>query len=108
MPKPDPPRPWQISDGPWRLSQSLVDGDAWMFTLERDEVERPLIVVVSRQALKLGAPETMPVQTREAIETDGRSEAARVAQFDDPATCIVLGRNGYLPPPPGLLRLARL
>ena len=104
----DLPTPWRIISGPRRLRQSLVDGIAWSFTLERDGQERTLVVVVSRRALRVAVPETLPVETREAIATDGRSEAARVAQFDDSTSCVLLGRSGYLPGPPGLQRLARL
>lgn len=50
--------------------------------------------------------ETLPVQTREALETDGRSQAALIAQLDDPAECVVLDTSGSLPVPPGLARLA--
>lgn len=78
-----------------------------MFTLVRDGRERPLIVAVGRQALTVDPPELLPVQTREAIQTDGRSEAARVAQFDDPTSCVMLGQDGRLIPPLGLARLAR-
>jgi hypothetical protein len=101
------PRPWRIAEGPNRLSQSVIDGTAWGFTLEREGQRRSLIIAVTRQALNLGAAETLPVETREAVQTDGRSEAARVAQFNDPTSCVLLGRHGYLPPPPGLLILAR-
>ena len=101
----DFPRPWRIASGPRRFPQTVVEGIAWRFTLERESAERSLLVVVTRQALRVGAPETLPVETREAIATDGRSEAARVAQFDDPTSCVVLGRNGYLTPPTKLLHL---
>jgi hypothetical protein len=56
--------------------------------------------------LKLGRRGTLPVETRDAITTDGRSEAAKVAQFDDP-NCVVLGQSGSLPASPALSRLAR-
>jgi hypothetical protein len=101
----DIPIPWQIADGPHRLAQSLFHGTAWLFTLERDGHERQLIVAVTGQALELEAPDTLPTQTRDAIATNGRSEAARVAQFDDPTSCVLLGQHGYLPPPLGLARL---
>jgi hypothetical protein len=103
----DVPAPWQLISGPRRLAQRIVDGTAWLYMLERDGVERPVIVVVTRQALTQETPELLPVRTREAIRTEGRSEAARVAQFDDPANCVVLGRDGCLPTPAGLARLAR-
>ena len=103
----DLPRPWRITDGPHCISQSFVDGTAWLFTLERDGAERALIVAVSSQARRLAAVKQLPVETREAIRTDGRSEAARIAQLDDPAKCVVLDSNGYLPAPPGLALLAR-
>jgi hypothetical protein len=108
--KPDAemPPPWRIVDGPSRISQSVIDGTAWGFTLECGGGQRrSLIVAVTRQALGLGAVESLPVETREAVQTDGRSEAARVAQFNDPTGCVLLGRHGYLPPPPGLLMFAR-
>jgi len=101
------PTPWTLTGGPQPLLQGYVDGKAWRFTLERDGVERSLIIVISRHALDRSEPEEMPVETRTAIATDGRSEAARVAQLDDPTTCILLGRHGYLPPPPALIRLSR-
>ena len=103
----DLPTPWTLTDGPRPLLQGYVDGKAWRFTLARDGVERSLIIVISRHALDRSEPEEMPVETRAAIATDGRSEAARVAQLDDPTTCILLGRHGYLPPPPALIRLSR-
>jgi len=99
MPESDRPTPWRIAGGPRPLSQDLVDGAAWLFTLERHDQERSVVVIISRQALTHDQPEVLPVMTREAIATDGRSEAARVAQFDDPTSCVVLGRDGYLPPP---------
>ena len=100
------PTPWQITGGQ-RLAETMVDGRAWVFTLARGGRERQLTVVVSREAFKVDPPRLLPVQTREAIQTDGRSEAARVAQFDDPANCVVLGRDGYLPAPAGLARVPR-
>lgn len=69
----------------------MVDGRAWVFMLARDGRERQLLVVVTHEALTVDPLKLLPVQTREAIQTDGRSEAARVAQFDDPASCVVLG-----------------
>jgi hypothetical protein len=106
MGEPDIPNPWRIVGGGRRLLHDLVDGIAWCFTLERDGAERELIVVITRQALRAGAHEKLTVEAREAIATDGRSEAARVAQFDDSTSCVVLGRHGYLASPQ-LLRLAR-
>ena len=100
------PTPWQITGGP-RLAETIVDGRAWVFTLARGGRERQLTVVLTRQALTIDPPGLLPVQTREAIQTDGRSEAARVAQFDDPTTCVVLGREGYLPAPVRLARAGR-
>ena len=100
------PRPWQITGGP-RLAETIVDGRAWAFTLARGGRERQLTVVLTREALNVDSPGLLPVQTREAIQTDGRSEAARVAQFDDPTTCVVLGRHGYLPAPVKLARAPR-
>jgi hypothetical protein len=97
------PTPWQITGGP-RLAETMVDGRSWVFMLARGGRERQLLVVVSREAVRVDPPRLLPIQTREAIQTDGRSEAARVAQFDDPASCVVLGRDGYLPAP---VRLAR-
>src|SRR4051812_20215424 len=81
--------PWQITGGS-RLTETMVDGPAWVFTLSRAGRERQVTVVVSRKALKVDPLRLLPVQTREAIQTEGRSEAARVAQFDDPANCVVL------------------
>jgi hypothetical protein len=103
MSESDPPTPWRIAGGPRPLLQDLVDGAASLFTLERHDQERSVVVIVSRQALTHEQPEALPVMTREAIATDRRSEAARVAQLDDPTSCVVLGRDGYLPPPPGLM-----
>jgi hypothetical protein len=104
----DLPRPWRIVEGPHAISQVLVDGAAWRFRLERDGAERAVIVVVSGRALTLAsAGRELPIQVREAIQTDGRSEAARVAQFDDPAECVMLGADGYLPLPAALGRPAR-
>ena len=100
------PTPWQITGGP-RLAETMVDGRAWEFTLARSGRERHVTVVVSREALMMDPLKLLPVQTREAIQTDGRSEAARVAQFDDPTSCVVLGRNGYLPAPVRLARVRR-
>jgi hypothetical protein len=103
----DLPRPWRIVEGPNATSPVLVDGVAWWFGLERDGAERAVVVVVSGRALALAsAGMALPGRTREAIQTDGRSEAARVAQFDDPAECVMLGGDGYLPAPATLARLA--
>jgi hypothetical protein len=75
--------------------------------LERDGAERAVVVVVSGRALALAsAGRELPVRTREAIQTAGRSEAARVAQFDDPAECLMLGGDGDIPAPAALAHLA--
>jgi hypothetical protein len=104
----DLPRPWQIIDGPRALHHGFLEGRAWRFTLGRDGVERGLVVAVSPEAVKVArSGRSLPVQTREAIQTEGRSEAARAAQFDDPTSCVVLGPSGYLSAPPALARLAR-
>ena len=104
----DLPTPWTLTDGPRPLLQGYVDGKAWRFTLERDGVERSLIVAVSRHAVDLSERGEMPVETRAAIATDGRSEAARVAQLDEVASCVALGRAGYLRAWPGLARVAQM
>jgi hypothetical protein len=103
----DLPAPWQIVEGPHLLSQNAVDGRAWRLTLQRGHARRPVIVVVTREALMVDRLDLLPVPTREAILTDGRSEAARVAQFDDDARCVVLGRHGHQPAPLSLTRLAQ-
>ena len=104
----DLPRPWRIVEGRNAVSQVLVDGAAWLFRLERDGAERALVVVVSGRALALAsAGRELSRAGARAIQTDGRSEAARVAQFDDLAECVMLGGDGYLPAPAALARPAR-
>ena len=99
------PTPWQITGGP-RLAETMVDGRAWEFTLALGSRERHLTVVVSREALARWIRSSCCRYRRgRAIQTDGR-EAARVAQFD-PASCVVLGRDGYLPAPVRLARVPR-
>ena len=66
-----------------------------------------MVVIVSRQALRLDDPGMLPVETREAIATRGRSEAERAAELSDPPACVVLGRTGYMPAPATLQRLGR-
>ena len=86
----------------------LVGGAAWLFRLKRDGRERAVVVVVNGRAVALAsAGRDLPVRMREAIQTDGRSEAARVAQFDDPAECVMLGGDGHLPAPAAFTCLAR-
>lgn len=96
--------PWRVVDGPERTTGAGVDGEAWAFTLERGGTRRPLIVVVSRRALDADPAQRMPTRTREAIATRGRSEAETAAWTDDPPPCLMLGRSGYLNPPPSLLQ----
>lgn len=88
------PVPWRITAGPHLIAQTMIDGRAWLFTLAHSGRERPLTVAVTHQALDAVRWTRLPVHTREAIQTDGRSEAARVAQFDDPTSFLVLGRDG--------------
>src|SRR6266536_2879357 len=106
MPGSHSPAPWRIIEGPLRSPQSSVDGEVWGFVLERDGEQRSLIVAVSRRALEVESPERLPTRTREAIATDGRSEAETAARISDPPGCLMLGRSGYLPAPPALVRLA--
>ena len=103
----DFPAPWQITDGPHLIAQTMFDGRAWLF----DAGAWRATAAANRRSqparLEGDPPQLLPVQTREAILTDGRSEAARVAQFDDPAGCVALGRDGDLHAPPGLARFPR-
>lgn len=96
---------WQIAEGPWVSTQQVVDGVGWGYGLRRGEERQSLVVIVSRRALRLEDPDSLPHETREAIATQGRSEAEKAADRHDPPGCVVLGRNGYLPAPRTLQRL---
>jgi len=66
-----------------------------------------VVVIVNRQALRHDDSETLAVETREAIATQGRSEAERVAEMADPPRCVLLGKSGYQLAPPTLQRLGQ-
>ena len=85
--------------------QEVVDGVAWGYALSRNEKRRSVVVIVRRHAWRGDDAAGLATETREAIATQGRSEAERVAEMADPPRCVVLGRSGYQPAPPTLQRL---
>jgi hypothetical protein len=96
---------WQIGEEPWIATQQVVDGVTWGYALRRGEERRSVVVIVSRKAWRLMIRGCLPVETREAIATEGRSEAERAAELSDPPACVVLGTAGYMPAPATLQRL---
>jgi hypothetical protein len=84
-----------------------VDGVAWGYALRRGEQRRSVVVIVSRHALRVDDSEALANETRQAIATQGRSEAERIADMADPPRCVLLGRTGYRMAPPTLQRFGK-
>jgi hypothetical protein len=86
---------WRITGGPDPGPATGRDAVGWMWTIERDDESRRLLVEVSGQAMAVAEAAPLPPDTREARETQGRSAVESVLERDDPPGRVTFGTINY-------------
>jgi hypothetical protein len=82
---------WEIRGQIGPHTRSGYDGTGWLWEIGRGDDCRRVLVEITGSALSSAS---LPEETREAIETEGRSEVERVASFDDPPRIVTCGTTG--------------
>ncbi|MEX2032711.1 MAG: hypothetical protein WEA81_07570 [Dehalococcoidia bacterium] len=90
---------WRIASGPLPGPWEGKDVVGWLWTIEREEQTKQILIEVSGTAMAV-APETLPDVTKQARETRGLSEVKRLLKAEEPPSRITLGTTGYIGSPP--------
>jgi hypothetical protein len=84
----------------WRISSNLglhartgVDARGWLWEIAREARVAQVLIEVSGTAWS-SDPRALPDDTRQALETDGRTELLKVLEEDDPPRVIHCGCRG--------------
>jgi hypothetical protein len=90
---------WEITANLGRHARPGVDARGWLWEITRDGESAQVLIEISETAGS-GDPSRLPEDTRQALETDGRSELLKVLDQDDPPSLIHCGATGcaYFPP----------
>jgi hypothetical protein len=84
---------WQISANLGRHTRTGVDAAGWLWEITRSEEVAQVVIEVSETAWS-DDPLRLPEDTRQALETDGRTELLKILDQDDPPRVIQCGSNG--------------
>ena len=84
---------WEISANLGRHVRTGVDGAGWLWEITRGEQSARVVVEISGTAL-LSDPLRLAEDTRNALETDGRTELLKILDLDDPPLVIRCGPTG--------------
>ena len=84
----------------WEISANLgrhrrPDGSArgWLWEVTRDDQIARIVIEIDETAWS-SDPSTLPDDTRQALETDGRTELLKVLERDEPPRVIHCGLSG--------------
>jgi hypothetical protein len=84
---------WEISANRGRHERPGVDARGWLWTIKRGEQAMDVAIEISGTAWS-SDPLGLPEVTRQALETDGRTELLKVLDQDDPPRVIHCGSTG--------------
>jgi hypothetical protein len=90
---------WEISANLGRHERPGVDARGWLWTITRGDQALQVVIEISGTAWS-SDPFRLPEDTRQALETDGRTELLKVLDQNDPPGVIHCGSTGcsYLSP----------
>ena len=84
---------WEISANLGQHQRLGVDARGWLWTITRGDQAVNVVIEISGTAWSSDPP-GLPEDTRQALETDGRSELLKVLDEDDPPRVIHCGTTG--------------
>jgi hypothetical protein len=84
---------WQISVNLGPHERPGADARGWLWAITRGEQAAQVLIEVSGTAWSCD-PRRLPVDTRQALETDGRTELLKVLDQEDPPRVIQCGSTG--------------
>jgi hypothetical protein len=84
---------WEIGANLGRHERPGVDASGWRWAITRGDRAVEVVIEISRRAWS-SEPLDLPEDTRQALETDGRTELLKVLDDDDPPRVIRCGSNG--------------
>jgi hypothetical protein len=84
---------WEISGNLGPYARSGFDASGWLWEIaEGDQAKRVLVEISGTALASSGA--SLPEDTRDAIQTEGRSEVEKVLDLDEPPRVIVCSTAG--------------
>jgi hypothetical protein len=84
---------WEISANLGVYARPGVDARGWLWELARDGAAAQVVVELTGSAWS-SFPPNLPEDTRQALETDGRTEVLKVLDDDVPPLVIQCGSLG--------------
>jgi hypothetical protein len=84
---------WEIIGSLGPYARSGFDAGGWLWEIQRDGDAKRVLVEVTGSALA-SSIDSLPEDTRTAIQTDGRSEVAKILDLTDPPRVIVCSTAG--------------
>jgi hypothetical protein len=84
---------WEISVNLGRHERPGVDARGWLWKITRGDQAVNVVIEISGTAWS-SDPLDLPEDTRQALETDGRTELLKVLDEDDPPRVIHCGTTG--------------
>jgi hypothetical protein len=84
---------WEIGANLGRHERPGVDARGWLWTITRGEQAVEVVIEISAAAWS-SDPLRLPEDTRQALETDGRTELVKVLSEDDPPRFIQCSSTG--------------
>lgn len=84
---------WEISANLGPHERPGLDARGWLWAITRGDQAAQLVIELSGPAWSSDALR-LPEDTRQALETDGRSELLKVLDQDDPPRVIQCGSTG--------------
>lgn len=84
---------WEIGANLGPHARPGVDARGWLWELKRGSQVARVVVEISATAWSSDPPR-LPDDTRQALETDGRTELLKVLEHDEPPRVIHCGSKG--------------
>jgi hypothetical protein len=84
---------WEISANLGRYERPGVDASGWLWSITRGGRVVQVVIEITGTAWS-SDPLRLPEDTRQALETDGRTELLKVLEQDDPPRVIQCGATG--------------
>jgi hypothetical protein len=84
---------WEIRTNLGRHARAGTEGTGWLWEISRGDQLAHVIIEISGSAWSTD-PLDLTEDTRQALETDGRTELLKVLDRDDPPPVIRCGPNG--------------
>jgi hypothetical protein len=84
---------WEINANLGRYERTGADARGWLWTITRGGQAVNVVIEISGTAWS-SDPQALHEETRQALETDGRTELLKVLDEDDPRRVVHCGTAG--------------